>query len=60
MMAADDGSPGGVLCSWRGRGSLLLDVGTQFEHILLASHLELVGEAEVLHLDLRGNFGGGG
>lgn len=34
--------------------SLLFDVGAQFEHVLLARHLELVREAKVLHLDLRG------
>ncbi len=33
--------------------SLLFDVGAQFEHVLLAGHLELVREAKVLHLDLR-------
>lgn len=33
--------------------SLLLDVGAQFEYVLLAGHLELVREAKVLHLDLR-------
>lgn len=32
------------------RHSLLLNIGAQLEHILLAGHLELVGEAEVLHL----------
>ena len=33
--------------------SLLLDVRTQAENILLTGHLELVGEPEVLHLDLK-------
>lgn len=36
------------------RDSLLLDVGAEFEHILFAGHLKLVGETEVLNLDLRG------
>lgn len=31
---------------------LLLDVGTQAEDVLLARHLELVGEPEVFHLNL--------
>ena len=31
---------------------LLLDVGTQFENILLAGCLELVGEAEIFDLNL--------
>ena len=36
------------------RFSLLLDVGAELEHVLLAGHLELVGKTEVLHLDLKG------
>jgi hypothetical protein len=36
------------------RDSLLLDVGAEFEHILFAGHLKLVGETKVLNLDLRG------
>lgn len=36
------------------RDSLLLDVGAEFEHILFAGHLKLVGETEVLNLDLGG------
>lgn len=34
--------------------SLLLDVGAEFEHVLFAGHLKLVGETEVLNLDLGG------
>lgn len=34
--------------------SLLLNVWTEFEYVLLAGHFELVGEAEVLHLNLQG------
>lgn len=33
--------------------SLLLNVGTQTQNVLLAGHLELIGEAEILHLDLK-------
>jgi len=32
--------------------SLLLNVWTEFEYILLTGHFELVGEAKVLHLNL--------
>lgn len=32
--------------------SLLLDVGTQLEDVLLAGRLELVGETEIFDLDL--------
>lgn len=31
---------------------LLLDIGTQFEDVLLAGRLELVGETEIFDLDL--------
>jgi len=34
--------------------SLLLDVGTQLEDVLLAGRLELVGETEIFDLDLWG------
>lgn len=34
--------------------SLLLNVWTEFEDVLLTGHFELVGEAEVLHLNLQG------
>lgn len=32
---------------------LFFDVGAKFQHILLASHFELVGEPEVFHLNLQ-------
>lgn len=38
---------------FRQLNSLLLDVRTQAENVLLTGHLELVGEPEVLHLDLK-------
>ncbi len=38
--------------SWK-LNSLLLNVWTQAEDVLLTGHLELIGESEVLHLNLE-------
>lgn len=41
-----------ICCRQADRVLLLLDIGTQFEDVLFAGRLELVGETEIFDLNL--------